>query len=314
MTDEFKEVLDRSGSVAAAKPLIEAACPLLREVVNHGTTAFVRVLRAKDVHGGLDEDLAAYVLYRHLLELADGVEVMFSQSVVDAAVPVVRAAFEASLSLDYILSDPNAYAQRSLCWLVGHMHGRLSAYDRLDSRSEAGSQYTRAFRDEMGDPLEGLLVQFDAKAHADRLRPVLSLPHFAAIEADYKRRKKEKKRREWFALMDGPANRQALAKAIGREAEYLSFYAEWSGFSHAADASRVVSPGRVPGEVAFLQLRTPHQMPHRAFMVVRWVIRGTRQMIDHFRPGERLDAWYAREVRDRWHALASLQATEGDNA
>lgn len=312
LTEEFKDMLDRDLAIAEAAPLIDAACPLLREMVNHGTKAFVRVLRAADVHGGVDEDLAVYLLYRQMLELTDAIDVLFRHSVVDGTVPVVRSAFEISLSLDYILHDPDRYSQRCLSWWVGYMHNRLAAYERLDAKTAPGSHYATTYEKEFSEIAHPQLAPFDSEAQGVNLRTVLARPHFAAIEADFQERRRSKRPRAWFSLMDGPTNRQELARAVGREAEYLSFYAEWSGFSHASDGSGMFGPGRQPGEVAFPVLRTARHMPHRAFVVVRWVLRATRQMIQHFRPGENLEPWYGREVQARWHALARLHADSSE--
>ena len=62
-TDEFLPLLDRERAVSNATPLIEAACPLLREVVNHASMAFRRCTAASDNLGGENEDLAPFILY-----------------------------------------------------------------------------------------------------------------------------------------------------------------------------------------------------------------------------------------------------------
>jgi hypothetical protein len=127
------------------------------------------------------------------------------------------------------------------------------------------------------------------------------------IESEYQRFRRERGRRpDWFQMFGGPASRRELARAVGREAEYSGLYAEWSSFSHAADASAYIRPGRGWGEVAFLAVRSPHNMPHRAFLAARIMLHSTRQMINHFRHGEDLRAWYLGEVQQLWLALSRL--------
>ena len=111
---------------------------------------------------------------------------------------------------------------------------------------------------------------------------------------DLKLRKHLNRAPGWFLLV-GVKNRRALARAIGRESEYLSFYSEWSGFSHAADAASYITAGRYERETAFWGVRTPEHRPHRAFFAVYWLLRATRQMIEHF--AERLVAIETREAR-----------------
>jgi len=307
-TEEYKPLLDREQAIASAEPLISAACPLLREVVNHASWGFRRCDAASDTHGGENEDLAAFVLYRHLIELTDGVEVLFAASCVDSAVPIVRAAFEASLSLDYILRED--YTRRSLAWTCAYLHGRIAAHERLDANTVAGGAFTAAITSEFD---RGLSVPYDAGPSVAGLRRVLDRPQFKDLDAEYvKLRKQLNRAPDWFRLV-GEKTRRSLARAVGRETEYLSFYSEWSGFSHAADAAPYVSTGDKPGVAAFLGVRSPHRMPHRAFFAVNYLLRATRKMLEHFRPGESLKPWYLREVQQPFMALSRIRViTEND--
>lgn len=94
----------------------------------------------------------------------------------------------------------------------------------------------------------------------------------------------------------------------------LSLYSEWSGFSHAADASSYITAGRHERETAFWGVRTPEYMPHRAFFSLYWLLRATRQMIEHFRAGENLTSWYFREIQTPLFALQRLRVVSNDEA
>jgi len=148
-TDEYKPLLDRDEAVVNAAPFVEAACPLLREVVNHASWAFRQCDAATDAHGDENEDLAPFVLYRQLIELTDGTEVLLRVSCVDASVPLIRAAFEASLSLDFTLNAE--YRRRSLTWTCAYLHSRIDAHERLDVKTQNGGQLATAFSAEMGE-------------------------------------------------------------------------------------------------------------------------------------------------------------------
>jgi hypothetical protein len=307
-TEEYKPLLDRRRAIESAEPLAKAACPLLREVVNHASWVFRRCDAASDAHGAENEDLAAFTLYRHLIELTDGIEVLFASSCVDAAVPAIRAAFEASLSLDFMLRDD--YTRRALAWTCSYLHGRISVHERLDSRTKAGEQFDETFKKEMGGA--GLRV-YDADPSISALQNVLARDQFREINAEYlKLRKQLNRAPDWFRLV-GVKNRRALARIVGRESEYLSFYAEWSGFSHATDAASYITAGQREREVAFLGVRSPGDMPHRAFFVVYWLLSATRQMIEHFRAGENLTSWYLREIQAPFFALQRLRVVLTDD-
>ena len=85
-TEEYKQLLDRGAAMSRAAPLIDAAAPLLTELVNHASVAFRRCTAASDNLGGENEDLAAFILYRHIIELIDGVDTLFRSSCVDASI------------------------------------------------------------------------------------------------------------------------------------------------------------------------------------------------------------------------------------
>src|SRR5205085_1346709 len=97
-TKPLEAALDRDFSRVAAKELIEIASPLLQEIVNFGTNALQRCHISAT--GGEDEDIAALLLYRQIIEFTDGIEVLVSQACVVPAIPLLRASFEASLALE----------------------------------------------------------------------------------------------------------------------------------------------------------------------------------------------------------------------
>jgi hypothetical protein len=155
---------------------------------------------------------------------------------------------------------------------------------------------------------------YDSAPAVAALESVLARPEFQPIEAEYQRLKRQRNGRppDWFQLFGGPPNRRELARAVQRESQYLALHGEWSGYSHAADASPYIRPGRLAGEAAFLAVRSPLQMPHRAALATHIMLRATRQMIEHFRNGEDLSTWYNREVSARWHSLRQLHVNVVD--
>lgn len=306
-TDEFKPLLDRDEAIRQATPLIEASAPLLRELVNHASVVFHSCTEASEHMGGENEDLAPFILYRHTMELIDGIEMLLRSSCVDASVPVLRAAFEASLSLDYIMRAD--YTRRSLAWTCGYTHSRIKSHQKLDPTTPSGLDFAAARAKEMSTgapPFKG----FDSAPHVAAMERVLSTPNMQPVEAEYQRVRSLRKGRHphWFQLFDGPADRRALAGAVERGWEYLTLYGEWSGFSHAADASPYLRSADAGG-AAFLAVRAPHEMAQRASLAASIMLRSTRLLIDHFRKGEDLSAWYRREIQGPYLSLGKLRVT-----
>jgi len=130
-TQPREDVLYRELSVLQAREANKLATPLLQEVVNFGTDAFVRCISYSA--GEENVDLAPFALYRHILELTDGVEVLVANACPVPAIPSLRSAFEALLSLEFKREPPwyRLYdGPRDLRSLAQHLR-RNAQYDVL---------------------------------------------------------------------------------------------------------------------------------------------------------------------------------------
>ena len=79
-TKPLESILYRELSMAEAKEIIELASPLMQELVNYATNVLARCATSRTLSGREDEDVAALALYRHVIELTDGIEVLLSRS------------------------------------------------------------------------------------------------------------------------------------------------------------------------------------------------------------------------------------------
>ena len=71
-----------------------------------------------------ERNLPLLMSYLHILEMADGIDVLLSQSCVTPAIPLLRSMFESNLGITYMLEkDTDA---RSYDWLVAHYRARLA--------------------------------------------------------------------------------------------------------------------------------------------------------------------------------------------
>lgn len=300
-TEALDSILDRDLSKVAAAGLISVASPLLQELVNHATNALVRCDRSTT--GGIDEDAAPLALYRHLIEVTDGIEILVANCAPSPAIPLLRSAFEALLGLEFVCEKGTTYVQRSLSWLVSYIRGRLRYYDCLDPDTPAGAQFAviRA-EDKVASTMELPAPQV-AKTLTRNLAPMLSKPHLQSIEAEYRARERgprgRRRRPAWYSLFDGPANLRELALYLKRGALYDLLYRPWSRSAHAEDFGALVD-----GDKTLKRLRDPANLKQAASLAASFMLAGTRIMIDKFRRGEDLRPWYIREVQDRYQELA----------
>ncbi len=106
-TEPLKKLLDRDLRKVEAKNLIEISCQILKEIVNYGTNVFGRCesgRRPENIKNIPEEGhIAILLLYLHVIEMIDGIEVLLSQSVVIPSQTQLRSAFEAFLQLEWLV-------------------------------------------------------------------------------------------------------------------------------------------------------------------------------------------------------------------
>ena len=182
-TEEPKKLLDREFSSRAARPITDIASPLLRELVNAGLMVFLRCETEAANKGGENEDVTALVLYRHMIELTDGIEVLVLQGCGTAAIPLLRSEFEASLGLSYLVEDIKVYVQR-LSWLVANVHAGIKARQLLEPGTQSGKEYAQSYRDEFGRAVPSVPNATLAAEIMD-MQQGLQNAQFSPIEAEY---------------------------------------------------------------------------------------------------------------------------------
>lgn len=308
-TEPLRKLLDRDFSRVSVSEYVNDVCPLLQEIINYATNAWRRCETSTSGEPG--EDLAPIVLYLHMIEMADAIEVLIRESCVNPAKPIVRSLFEASLGIEYILEDETHYAERSLSWLVVYAHERLDSYRCFDPNSGRGKNELPSI---LADKFAGNM-QWPSQQQVQQamvpLTKFLKEPHVSPIEAEYQRSKRKGKP-YWYTLFQGPSNLAGLAKRLNRFAQYALLYRDWSAVAHAGDLSRFISRDR-HGQPAFWSLRHPGELRLVASLTIGFLVESTKQMLMKYRPSERQDyeRWYTTEVHDRYMEILQTKIVIG---
>ena len=295
-TKPLESILYRELSQVEGKDIINIASPLLEELVNYGTCALAR--SASSAPGGVYEHVAVHALYRHVIEMTDGIEALVSQACPAPAVPLVRSCFEAWLSMEYLLEKD--YERRSLCWLVGYIHQRLDMCERFDLSTAKGARFKEVFdNDRIVSRMSWPSVEAPSKAR-ENLLSLLAKPVLRPIESEFARQKRQK----WYRLFDGPSSLFELAQYLNLGACYDVLYRGWSRVAHGQDLlSFLVLDRTVESEQAIARLREPLQIQNVAIYASAFMLNATRLILGKFRSGEDLSRWYKREVLERNHLL-----------
>lgn len=303
-TKPLKKLLDRDFARIAASEIINIASPLLQELISFATNAWSRC--DSSAKGEENVDLAVMMLYLHLIEITDGIEVLVSRSCANPAIPLVRSSFEAYLSIAYILEDD--YARRSLAWLVDYVHNRLSMYDVLDISTDKGRRLQAEIAKSKWTENLKLPESSKVKPAKANLENFLNRPEIRLIEQEYRNNRGRHGRPPWYKLFGGPANLEELATRLGQAAAYGILYRNWSQISHAKDISRFLTRNE-KGERAIYSLRNPIFLHEVATFSTSFILEANRLMLKKFRPGEEADLarWYEDEVREQYLYLCKLK-------
>lgn len=314
-TKAHEAILDRELSKAEAKEVIDTVSPLLQELVNYATNALIRCSTSKSISVKEVEDRAILSLYRNIIELTDGIEVMLSQGCVIAAIPALRSSFEALLAITYILENNENYVRRSLAWIVGNLHNSIDMYERYDPSTKKGQDAKELFDDDremtfLQRPIAP--IEFINKKETE-IQAQLARPHLQLIEEEYQRQitlQKSKKYIEWYSLFDGPRSLYQLTKRLGKGGSYVILYQPWSAIAHSESISFLARAKE--GEYFIRRLRDIGKFREIANFSAVFLLRATRLILKKLRPGEEqgLKTWYIRDVQKLF--LANLEAIQSN--
>jgi hypothetical protein len=300
-TDPRQDILYRELSQLQANELNELTSPLIQEVVNFATNAFVRCMSYSESDENVD--LAPFALHRHVMEMTDAVEVLLSNACPVPAIPLLRSSFEAVLYLEYIVEDDDLYERRSLTWLASYVRQRLARYETLLPTTPRGQDFLEAIEQDKTIREFPSLPAEEVEAGIENLRKLLSRDQFDEIQREFDEIGGFPK---WYSLFGGPRNLRELAQQLRLNTQYDVLYRQWSMATHAQDFSPFIARG-VDGERGIRGLRDVEPTKHVATFAVVFLLNATRLLINKFHPGEPWGNWYMKEVRDSFMTVVGQQ-------
>jgi hypothetical protein len=113
-TQSPRTLFDPDLAKAQIREVLDLAMPSLNEVLNHGLALFARSSNRPE---GEDENLVILLVYRHLLEMLDGVIILIAESAPAPAALQLRAMFEALLTIEFLTQDKRKTKSRALAYL-----------------------------------------------------------------------------------------------------------------------------------------------------------------------------------------------------
>ncbi len=288
-----KAILDRNEAAGHAEAYFSDQTKLLQELANYGSNLIVRAFNFSNK--GIADIIVCGVLLRQVVAMLDAMEVLIKAGAVHAAHLQARAAFEASLYLEWILvSDSEKKA--TYYYVANLRQERLWA-----SRAIQGTQESKEFRDAMKDlncdfHADNPLLAKEANQHLSEVNRILSRVELNKIDKEFdKYCGKRKIDPEWYKLI-GAKNIRHIAKMLHRLPEYDLFYAKGAQVAHSASYKDHIK--FVGKEVRFKPIRHLDGINTLLNFIISLVIRTYQITLKYYRPGELVN--FSKKYVEEW--------------
>jgi hypothetical protein len=200
------------------------------ELINTGMKTVSAIL-AIDQESNKAIELPPILLFRHILELADGLSELYSKECVLASIPISRTLIEAFFQLDYMLSSKDKFENKSYAYLYAVQKKRLLQYERfLQEASKGFSQRLKKDKYLKGKfEMEADEVE-EFKKHIALYKSNISQETFSIF-----REKEFKENDYWYKLLLNSNKIEVITEHLEKQALYEFYYRKLSRFLHAND-------------------------------------------------------------------------------
>lgn len=258
-----------------------------REITAYSADALLRTM--KTAHRDLPDLVVIGALFRQVVATSDGCLVCLENGAIQAALLQARSAIEASLYLDWVLSKgKDRWATQ---YYVASIRQNRSWLMRLLPGTEEQRAYSKAYAEIGGKPLAPS-NQSEIASEVEKLDELLNDAGYREINGWFEQaskigKGKSQRRVEpvWHSPgPDGVASIAKLARALGREAEYITLYRYMSYFAHGSLADNHFRTQE--GKAAVEPIRYPKQFALAFNNTVLLMLGATQRLLEEYRSGE----------------------------
>jgi hypothetical protein len=179
---------------------------------------------------GKSSHLAPLMLYRHALELGDSIGTLLRFGSSSTASILLRALFEASLGLEFMLQDNTFQEDRASCYWAFYHIKRLENFTLYDPATPKGKKFHEIL--DADQKLIGVdFPRLDHSKERKEIEKVLNQNRYKPFWDSFQKMNPK----HWYNLCSNAKHLRDLAKLVGRESEYLLLYRMLSESAHASD-------------------------------------------------------------------------------
>lgn len=231
--NEYKLILDRDKHEADANSYYAKHIEMLTELVDYGTNLIRNTYEISNKK--LEDIIVIGVLLKQVVLMADACSLLVSKGAVNSAYLQARAAFEASLYIDWIFKgDAEKKAKYYYVW-------NLRTKKLWASRLLPGSPEKMVFDKAIKKELKDFVPKMDefrepAKDIINQINAHLSEPDWAKISSDFEKVKGTRIEYdpEWYKVLEEKLTIKKLAETVERLGAYYLFYSRSSEIMHSS--------------------------------------------------------------------------------
>jgi Family of unknown function (DUF5677) len=222
------KLLRREEARANAEEHFGEALAALRDMVGYGTHLVIRTYNDSDK--GHVPMVVVGVLLKQVVAMLDAVDILMREGHSYPALLQVRAAFEASLYVDWILQTDSE--NRAKHYIVGNLRDEAEWAKRAIPGTTEKVTFDAAMGSVLNHP-DPVKLEADARAHLAQVQGILARPEFQSIDATFTTmRANNPFDPAWYKVL-GVRTVRRVADAVGRLKEYEVIYGRGSDAMHS---------------------------------------------------------------------------------
>jgi hypothetical protein len=303
--DPHKGLLDDKGATELVSEQLSTWTTLLRELANYGSNLIPRAYTSSGKT--LGDAIQIGGLLRQIVAMIDAIEILLCRSAVHAATLQLRAMFEASVYIDWMLAGGR---ENKAAYYYVHNLLRLRLWSM---RVQPGTSESLSFKkvmDDAGLPVDNTLGT-DGKTQVQEIDRVLSQPRFAAIRDDFRDWKKQNGRKPaWYSPL-GVSDLRDMAIKVNKEPLYVFVYGPGSEAMHASNYGHHIQ--FQGGRITFYSIRHPKHFSHTVRLTAIIAIDMFRKILREYREeesGRSFSKKYVEKWREAFMSIPELKISE----
>ena len=282
---EFKLIIDREKHKIEARQTFSEQIEVIVDLVNYGSNLIVRAYDSSKKQ--LEDVIVLGVLLKHIVSMADSIEILASHGATQAAYLQVRSAFEASLYIDWILKSESE--KKAKYYYVSNLRNiRLWTLRYLKGTQE-NIYFSEVIADLKKYTEPSVINKEDeeeAKHQVKEINRILSQEGYREINNEFERRRIKRTGADayWYKPL-GIESIMKLAEAVGRLSEYVLYYSRGSELAHTTSYRDHIKFGK--GRITFEPVRHLEDMHTLLQSTIGVSLHSYSSIIKHYRYGER---------------------------